>query len=177
MSLIQITLPERAEGQLAETYREIQALFGMVPNAMQMGSASPELLASRWQATRYFRNHPNLGMALQATIRLLVSDANDCAYCVDFNAAMLINTCDQIPEQVAATRQDPSQAPLSAKDKALLLFTLKSLHTPAEVNAEDVAALHALGWTDRDMLDAVTLAAYNRAVDMILNTFKVERDF
>lgn len=177
MSLIKITPPERAEGQLAETYREIQELFGMVPNALQISSASPQLLASRWHDVHYFRNQPNLGRALQATIRLLVSDANDCAYCVDFNAAMLINTCDQTPEQVAATRQDPSQAPLSTKDKALLLFTLKSLHTPAEVNAEDVAALHALGWTDRDLLDAVTLAANNRALDMILNTFKIERDF
>ena len=177
MSLIKITPPEQAEGQLAETYRDIQNLFGMVPNALQISSANPELLANRWQATRYFRDHPTLSRALLATIRLLVSDANHCAYCVDFNAAMLINACDQTPEQVAATRQDPSQAPLSAKDKALLLFTLKSLHTPADVNSEDVAALHALGWTDRDLLDAVTHAAYNRAVDMILNTFKVERDF
>lgn len=177
MSLIQITPPARAEGQLAETYRDIEALFGSVPNALQISSADPQMLANQWAFVRAFHHHPHLSQALQTTIRLLVSDANDCAYCVDFNTAMLINHCDQTPEQVAATRQDPNQAPLSAKDKALLLFTLKSLHSPADVNAENVAALHALGWTDRDLLDAVTLAAHNRALDMILNTFKVERDF
>lgn len=177
MSLIQITPPERAEGQLAETYREIQELFGMVPNAMQTVSASPQLLASRWMANSYFYKQSNLSPALQATIRLLVSEANDCAYCVDFNAAMLINTFEQTFEQVAATRRDPELSPLPEKEKAMLRFTLKSLHTPLDVTANDLATLHAQGWSDQDALDAVTLAANNRAADMILNTFKVERDF
>ncbi|HQS03478.1 MAG: hypothetical protein B7Y07_07305 [Halothiobacillus sp. 24-54-40] len=177
MSLIKIIPPEHAQGLLAETYQEIQHTFGSIPNAMQLGSASPHLLSARWQATRYFREHPTLSMALQATIRMLVSAENDCDYCVDFNASMLINYCGQTLEQVTATRQDPSQTPLPAKDKSLLSFVLKALHTAAAVSADDIAECHALGWTDGDMLDAVTLAANNRAVDMILNTFKVERDF
>ncbi len=177
MALIQITPPATATGGLAEVYREAESVFGRVPNVLQIQSASPALLANRWAAVRYFFEHPTLSRALQATIRLLVSDANDCAYCVDFNAAILINLCGWTPDQVAATRQDATKAPLPDAEKSLLSFTLKSLHTPAAVAANDIAALHASGWTDRDALDAVTLAATNRATDMILNTFKIERDF
>ena len=177
MTLLATETPDTASGAVAETYQEIMKLFGRIPNALQIYSASPELLAQQWEAVRYFRGHPTLSAALLASIRMLVSKNNDCAYCVGFNEGLLINMCGQTPEQVAATKADPEATPLAPKDKAMLLFVLKATATPHAVGKPDLDRLRALGWTDRDLLDAVAHGARNTAVDILFNAFKIERDF
>jgi uncharacterized peroxidase-related enzyme len=177
MTLISTVPPEQATGSVAETYRQIKESFGWIPNTFQMASVSPAQLEMTWQSVNYYFTHPSLSAGLLATTRMLVSDVHDCAYCVDFNAAILINRCDQTAEQVAATRLDPTQAPLAPKDKAMLMFALKAVDTPHDIAASDLDALRALGWTDRDMFDAVAHAARNVAADILFNTFKIERDF
>lgn len=176
MPLIQTVAPSQAEGSVAAVYAEAEALFGRVPNAFQMYSGSPVLLETGWAQTRYFLGHPTLSFPLLALTRMLVSQDNRCDYCIDLNAAMLINRAGFTPEQIAATRLDPNVAPLDAKDKALLLFTLKATRTPLEVGAADIAALKALGWQENEILDAVVHAARNLAADIVFNTFKIEQD-
>ncbi len=90
---------------------------------------------------------------------------------------LLINMFGQSPEQVAATKQDPNQAPLEEKEKAMLLFVLKSVKTPTEVTEQDVQALRALGWEEGDILDATAHGARHVAIDILFNTFKIEKDF
>jgi len=176
MTLIQTTAPEQAEGRLAELYAEIRGVFGFVPNAFRLYSSSPELLEAQWRQTAYFMRHPRLSFPLLACTRMLVSQANHCDYCIDLNAAFLIERAGFTAEQVAAAKRDPTQTPLPERDLAMLLFALKAVTTPLEVGAADLDALRALGWSDGDILDAVTHAARNQAVDQIFNTFKIERD-
>lgn len=177
MALISTVPPEQAQGAVADTYGKIKETFGWIPNILQLMSVSPEQLEMNWDSIRFYFTHPTLSLPLLATTRMLVSQAHQCDYCVDFNAGILINRCEQTPEQVAATRQDPTKAILEPKDKAMLLFTLKAVDTPHDVNASDLDALRSLGWADRDMFDAVAHAARNISADIIFNTFKVERDF
>jgi uncharacterized peroxidase-related enzyme len=177
MPLISTVRPTEATGQVAETYSQIEQAFGQVPNAMQLFSSSPQLFQNTWGEIGYYMQHPNLSMLLLATIRMLISQDNDCEYCLDFNAGLLINQFGQTPEQIAAMRQDASQAPLEEKDKAMLLFVLKSVNTPKEVTAEDVEALRALGWEDGDILDATAHGARHVAIDTLFNAFKIEKDF
>jgi len=70
--------------------------------------------------------HPTLSMALLACIRMLVSQKTHCAYCIDFNAALLVNR---------------------------------------------------LGWTDQEILEGLNHCATLVAGDILINAFKVERDF
>lgn len=176
MPLIQTVTPAQAQGQVAEVYRQSEAILGRVPNAFQMYSGSPALLETQWQQTAYFMRHPTLSFPLLATTRMLVSGDNRCDYCIDFNAAMLIERAGFTPEQVAATKRDPSAAPLEAKDKAMLLFVLKATRAPLEVGPADIDALKHLGWKESDILDAVVHAARNMAADVVFNTFKIEPD-
>ncbi|MDA8093831.1 MAG: hypothetical protein M0T84_07955 [Betaproteobacteria bacterium] len=177
MSLLTTVSPENATGPLAETYREIEQAMGWVPNAMQLYSPNPELAAMRWAQTRYFMQHPRLSPALLAFTRMLVSSDNDCAYCVGLNEAMLINRLGVSAEAVAAAKQDPGAVPLAEPERALLLFVLKATRTPHAIGQPDVDRMRALGWTDRDLLDAIEHAARNLAMDVMFNAFKVERDF
>lgn len=176
MPLINTVSPTQAQGQVAEVYRQSEAILGSVPNAFQMYSASPTLLETQWQQTAYFMRHPTLSFPLLALTRMLVSQAHQCDYCIDFNAAMLIERAGFTPEQIAATKCDPTAAPLDAKDKAMLLFALKATRAPREIGAADIDHLRSLGWAESDILDAVVHAARNMAADVVFNTFKIEPD-
>ena len=177
MPIISTVTPSEATGKVADTYRQIEQAFGRIPNAIQLFSSNPELLARKWEDISYYMQHPKLSMPLLATMRMLISEHNHCDYCIDFNAGLLINMLGQTPEQVKATQQDPNQAPLEEKEKAMLLFVLKSVKNPAEITEQEVQALVALGWEQADILDATAHGANHVAIDILFNTFKIENDF
>lgn len=177
MALVQLIDSSTATGTVAEIYKQIENTLGRVPNALKTYSTSPELLSRLWHELTYYLSHPRLSQPLLATIRLLVSQHNHCDYCIGFNAGLLINHFGQTPEQVMATQQNPEQTPLADKEKALLLFVLKAVKTPSTINADDIQQIKNLGWEEGDIVDAVTHGARNSAVDIVLNTFKVEQDF
>jgi alkylhydroperoxidase family enzyme len=58
---------------------------------------------------------------------------------------------------------------LPEADKALLRFVARLNDEPARVGEADVAALHAVGWSDEAVYDAVSVCAlfnfYNRWID------------
>jgi uncharacterized peroxidase-related enzyme len=177
MSIITTVAPEQATGEVAAIYAQMQQAMGRVPNAMQLYSVSPAMLAMQWQYLGYNFQHPTLNMPLLAVLRMLVSQDHECAYCVGFNEALLIARAGLTPEQTAATKRNPADAPLPEKDKAMLLFVLKATRTPKAVAPADLDALRALGWTDSDIFDAVNHGARNIAADILFNTFKIDNDF
>jgi alkylhydroperoxidase family enzyme len=93
------------------------------------------------------------------------------------NAGMLINAAGWTPEQVAATRADFNDSPLSAPEKVLLGLVLKATRDARGIAPADLAAARAAGWSDSDILDAVNHGARMVAGDIIISGFKVERDF
>lgn len=177
MSIISTVTPEQAGGKVAEVYGQIQQMMGRVPNAFQLYSSSPILLEQQMQQIAYYMQHPALSFPLLAMVRMLVSQHNDCQYCVGFNEGMLMQMAGLTPEQVAATRRNPVDAPLPDRDKAMLLFVLKATKTPKMVEKSDLDQLRALGWSDGDIMDAAYHGARNVAVDIVFNTFKIDNDF
>ncbi len=177
MPIIETVAPEQASGKVSETYREIEQALGLVPSAFRVYSSSPDLLAQQWEQIKYYSQHPTLSFPLLATIRMLVSQENDCEYCVGMNEAMLIHRAGLAPEQVAAAKRNPADAPLPEKDKAMLQFVLKATKTPKAVERSDLDQLREMGWKDGEIVDAVHHGARNMAVDVVFNTFKVDNDF
>jgi uncharacterized peroxidase-related enzyme len=177
MSIVQTVAPEQASGKVAQVYARIQEVMGMVPNAIQLYSASPDLLEQMSLQNAYYMQHPSLSFPLLAMIRMLVSEQNACAYCIGFNESLLINRVGYTTEQIAAAKRNPADAPLKEKDKAMLLFVLKGTSAPKSVCKEDLDSLHALGWSDRDIVDGLYHGARNAAVDIMFDALKVENDF
>ncbi len=177
MPIINTVAPDTASGPVAEVYRDIAKVFGRVPNAMQMYSASPALLAQQWESLSYYFKHPSLSFPLLATIRMLVSQENACHYCIGMNGGLLIQMAGWTPEQVNAAKRDVDAAPLPAKDKALLAFVIKAVAARKPVTSAEIKALREFGWTEADVLDAIAHGARNVATDIIFNTFQIENDF
>jgi alkylhydroperoxidase/carboxymuconolactone decarboxylase family protein YurZ len=59
----------------------------------------------------------------------------------------------------------------------LLGLVLKATRDSNSVTALDVQGAREAGWTDGDILDAVNHGARMVAADILINGFKVERDF
>ena len=175
MALIHTTPPEKAEGKLAELYAEVEQMFGRVPNNARMLGASPALLENQLQLMEYYTGHPTLSTPFLAMVRMLVSKACRTPYCQNLNSGLLLKS-GFTREQIAAMQADPAQAPLDEKQKALLLFVLKSCDNPHSVAAEDLDRLRSLGWSEVDIVDAVAHGARMVGTNIIFNTFKIDQD-
>ena len=177
MTLLKTVSPEAASGEVAALYDQMKAAFGGVPNALSIWSESPQLLKQQFEFIGYYMQHPRLSGALLATIRMLVSVNTKCIYCVEFNAGMLINMMGWTPEQLAATKTDPSAANLSLREKNLLIWVLNTVKGANNVAAEELDALRAQDWSDQDILEALNHGARMVAGDIIFNAFKVSQDY
>lgn len=177
MSIVETIAPDQASGKVAEIYQRVAQFLGRVPNAIQLYSASPDLLEQIAAQNGYYMQHPTLSFPLLAMIRMLVSQHNDCAYCIGLNESMLINRGGFSPEQIAETRRDPNRAPLTDKDKAMLLFVLKGTAAPKSIEPADLDRLRTFGWTDRDIVDGLYHGARNAAVDIMFDALKIEKDY
>jgi alkylhydroperoxidase family enzyme len=110
---------------------------------------------------------------LQAYIRMLVAFNTDYPYCIELNTNRLKMLGKLSDEQIVAARNNPDEARLSDKDKALLKFVVKAVSTPEEIQAQDVEMLRQIGWNDTDIFDAASMGVNMVAMGMLFNIFKM----
>lgn len=174
MALIQTVSPEKAEGEVKEIYDTMQKNIGVIPDPLQLASASPWMLNMMWQSIQYYSQHPNLGFGLLSTIRYLVAQEYDFAFCTNFNKNFLLmqGMSENDIEKIA---EDPLQAPLDDKDRAMLVFVMKAIKASDTVAQEDMQQLHDLGWTDADILDALTHGTNMVGSSILMKAFKMDQ--
>lgn len=177
IALIETVSPENATGEVAKVYEEIQAQWKMVPNPIKLYSTNPEMLKQRWAGYQQLGQHKTVDPKMQTVIRMLVSAAHDCKYCVGLNEYMLINDFKMDPGKVMAMKSDPSAAPLPEKEKGLLEFVLKAVNEPKSTSEGDIETLHKLGWTDPEIFFATSYGAEMVATDILINAFQVAVDY
>jgi uncharacterized peroxidase-related enzyme len=153
-------------------FNMVEEHIGFVPDGLKLYSLSPPLLQNFAGNIGYFREGTALPAILTTMIRYLVSSAANCSFCVDMNESFL----DQMGvdlDAVRAARDNPDLAPLNDMEKSLLKLALKSVENPESISEDEIKAVRAQGWSDRDIFDATVQAANNRAFNYILSTFKI----
>ena len=174
MALIQTVEPDKAEGKVKEIYDFMQKNAGVIPAPLQLASASPQMLDVVWQSIQYYSQHPNLGFGLLSSIRYLVAQQYEYAFCTDFNRNML-KIQGLSDEDIEKMVKDPLHAPLDDKDRAMVAFVMKAVKTPDAVEKQDVDRLQELGWTDSDILDALAHGTNMIASSILMKTFKMDQ--
>lgn len=174
MALIQTIEAEKAEGQAKEIYNFMMENAGVIPAPLQLASASPWLLDNYWQSIQHFSQHPNLGFGLLSSIRYLVSRQYDYKFCTGFNRKML-KVQGLSDEDIEKMENDPLQAPLDDKDRAMVAFVIKAIKTADDIEKQDVDQLHDLGWMDSDIMDAMAHATNMIASSILMKTFKMDQ--
>jgi alkylhydroperoxidase family enzyme len=127
-----------------------------------------------WQSVQYYTQHPNLSFGLLSTIRYLVAQQYDYAFCTSFNKNFLMMQ-GMSEEDIQKVVEDPLQAPLEDKDRAMLAFVMKAIKTPDAVAEEDMKQLRDLGWSDTDILDALTHGTNMIGSSILMKAFKMDQ--
>ena len=115
------------------------------------------------------RGESTLTPADRELIATYVSYRNNCTFCYSSHAAAARCLYEDDALIVDEVLRNMTEAPISAKLKALLKIAGKVQILGKEVKQEDVDAARAEGATDREIHDAVLIAAafsmFNRYVD------------
>ena len=173
-ALIFPQVPSGEEEHVSGILGNIKNHLGFIPDGLRLFSISPPLLETFVGNIGYFNmGGTQLPPTLTAMIRYQVSWDAGCSFCIDLNEGFLNNLGVNL-DDVRASRNKPEIAPISDKEKSLLLLAIKSVNSPEEVNQSDMDKVKKQGWSDREIFDAVVQAAYNRAFSYILKTFNIE---
>lgn len=172
-ALIQPNPPADDAERVESIFKQIEEGLGFVPDAIRLYAISPPLLEVFVGGVSYFRGGTALSPSLTATIRYLVSWSASCRFCVDLNEGFLTHLGHSL-ESIRAARENPDLAPIETREQPLLKLALKAADDPGSVSGADLEACRAQGWSDREIFDAVVQAANNRALNLVLRTFKVE---
>jgi len=115
------------------------------------------------------RGANTLTSAEREMIAAFVSDRNDCHFCHASHRAAAAHHMDGSYGMVDAVTRDYESAPVSPKLKALLAIAGKVQESGKQVTTADVERARREGATDREIHDAVIIAAafcmFNRYVD------------
>ena len=115
------------------------------------------------------RGESPLSSAERELIAAHVSSRNQCMFCMSSHAAAARELYGEERSIVDCVIDDPGNAPVSVKMKALLNIAGKVQQSGKAVTAEDVAEARKQGANDRDIHDTVLIAAafsmFNRYVD------------
>ncbi len=174
MVLIKTVEPDVAEGKAKDIYDFMQKNVGVIPAPLQLASASPWMLDMIWQSIQYYSQHPNLGFGLLSSIRYLVAQQYDYAFCTGFNRNML-KMQGFSDEDIEKMEKDPPRAPLDDKDRAMVAFVMKAIKEPDSVEKQDMDRLHDLGWTDSDIMDALAHGTNMIGSSILMKTFKMDK--
>src|SRR5271170_259740 len=139
-------------------------------------TAKPLLLL----AETLLRGPNTLTPAEREMIAAHISYRNECDFCQLSHSAAAAAHLDGNYELVEQIKLNPEAAGVSDKLKALLAIAGKVLQGGKQVASEDVARARQQGATDKEIHDAVLIAAafcmYNRYVDGLATWQPVERD-
>jgi uncharacterized peroxidase-related enzyme len=164
MSRIHTPAQETATGATAEVYAQIQKAIGKVPNTFAaIGAHGPSALKTILQADGVLAAG-SLSKQDQETIKLIVSEAAGCDYCVAAHS-LLGKLTGLAPDVLKRIRS--GQPTGDAKRDALVRFVRVMALTSGTITDGEFADIRAAGYTDTQLVD-ISLAI---AVTVFTNVF------
>jgi len=84
----------------------------------------------------------------------VVSRVNGCVYCASVHAQRFEQLAKR-NDVIAQVFDDPRTAGTTARERAIVDFSIQMTQAPAKVDASSIQALHAAGLTPAEVLDLV----------------------
>jgi uncharacterized peroxidase-related enzyme len=164
-------------GELSEAtkayFEKCREKLGLVPNVLLSYTFDEKKLrAFTDMYNDLMLGESGLSKLEREMIAVAVSSVNHCYYCLTAHGAA-VRRLSGDPAMGEMMVMNYRAANLPAKQKAMLDFAVKLTETPAKIEEADRAALREAGFSDRDIWDIASTAAFfnmsNRvaaAVDM-----------
>jgi uncharacterized peroxidase-related enzyme len=171
---IQVIDPDGADGQLRDIYREIASARGGVADVHRAQSLNARALRAHlelYRAVMFARS--TLSRIARERIAVVVSEANQCAYCVAHHGEALRQLGDH-PAVVESLSRGELPVELEAADLALLRWAGRAALWPHECTESDLQSLRSFKFDDKAILDAALTVAYFSFVNRLVLTLGVE---
>jgi len=120
---------------------------------------------------KYLLDETTLSYDIKEAIALLISKENGCKMCVDVHKsiAKMLGLSDEKIEEIL---QGVDAMNTDDKDKALLNFCIKaSKKDNYKIIKEEIDALKAMGWSDIQVIEAVSITGYFNYINTLSNVF------
>ena len=166
--------PEAPESDATKAYfAKCEEKLGLVPNVLKAYAFDEKKLrAFTDMYNDLMLGASGLSKLEREMIAVAVSSVNHCYYCLTAHGAA-VRQLSGDPALGEMMVMNYRAAALSPRQKAMLDFSVKLTETPAKIEEADRAALREAGFSDRDIWDIASTAAFfnmsNRvaaAVDM-----------
>ena len=175
MALIETVPPEKAEGNMKEAYEMFIQHLGVIPRPLEMMSASPGVFNQQLQRIQYYTEHPTLSFALLSHIRYLVAHSLDYSFCMDFNKLMLKKQGLE-EDDIRQIEADPSKSLLEEREAAMLAFVVNAIKDPGSDKSEEIQRLKAMGWEDKDLMDALAHGVNMIDHSIMMQVFQIDQE-
>ncbi len=146
---------EEQEEQLTKIFRKIKLIYGNIPPQMEfLGNIELEYLEEFLTSILRVIKHPNIQPDLFGFLRLHVAFKEDYSYCKKFNTSLLLSR-GYSKKQLEDAIDNISDIPFDEKHQILAHFALKAIYQSKLFNRDDFEILHDLGWSQKDIFDAI----------------------
>jgi len=170
MSRIHTPALETATGATAEVYAQIRKAIGQVPNTFAaIGAHGPAALKTILQADAVLAAG-SLSKQDQETIKLAVSEAAGCDYCVAAHS-LLGKLAGLAPEVLKHIRDGRPTG--DARRDALVRFVRLLARTSGTITDDEFAAIRAAGYSDAQLVDislAIAVTSFTNIFNRINDT-------
>jgi uncharacterized peroxidase-related enzyme len=154
MARLPIITYEKADQDTKTTYDAIASKFGMVPNIFK-GMANSSVTLNAYLKLDEMITGGNFSPLEQDIVRIVVSQANGCDYCVAAHT-MGLSSKGMNTKEILNIRKGAAS---DAKHKALADFTLKVLETKGFVSDDDLESFKKAGFTDTHAAEVTVIIA------------------
>ena len=142
--------------RLHKIFRRVKAIYGTIPAQMEfLGNIEAEYLEAFIANVVRIARHPNIDPDLFGFLRLHTAWREDYAFCKRFNTDLLL-TRGYTREQLDAAITDIAAVPFDARHQALAAHAVRSIFNPETITQEALDTLIEMGWTQKDIFDAVS---------------------
>ncbi len=143
------------EAQLDKLLRKVKVIYGDVPPQMAfLGHIDVVYLEEFLTNVLRIAKHPNIDPDLFGFLRLHVAYREGYAYCKQFNTKFLLAK-GYTQSQLDAAIAEIAAVPFDAKHQALAAFAMRAIYEGGTIAAEDFESLMGLGWSQKDIFDAI----------------------
>ncbi len=151
----------------------VQEKSGFIPNVFLALARRPDEFRAFFAYHDALMDKPGgLTKAEREMIVVATSGANDCVYCVVAHGAILRvrSKNPRLAEQVATNHR---KAEITLRQRAMLDFALKTAIRSAEVEDADIATLKTQGFSDDDVWDIASIAAFYAMSNRLANVMSI----
>ncbi len=119
----------------------------------------------------YLLKQTHLPYFIKEAIALLISKENSCKMCVDVHKS-IARMLGLEEKQIEKILQGVDAMETDEKTKELLRFCIKaSKKENYKITKEEIEELKELGWSDKELLEAVAITGYFNYINTLSNTF------